>query len=76
MPVLGPASHRVVDIMRSVGVLAQGTRTTWPRTHYIGASPLVRATIEPGVGGRWYSTHEDGSEAPWGEVLVGSGRVV
>lgn len=42
----------------------------WPRTHYIGVSPLVRATIEPGVGGRWYSTHEDGSEALWGEVLV------
>ena len=42
----------------------------WPRTHCIGTSPLVRATIEPGVGGRWYSTHEDGSEAPGGEVLV------
>jgi len=42
----------------------------WPRTHYIGTSPLVRATIEPGVGGRWYSTHENGSEGAWGEVLV------
>ena len=42
----------------------------WPRTHYIGTSPLVRATIEPGVGGRWYSTHENGQDAPWGEVLV------
>jgi len=42
----------------------------WPRTHYIGTSPLVRATIEPGVGGRWYSTHENGFEGAWGEVLV------
>ena len=42
----------------------------WPRTHYIGTSPLVRATIEPGIGGRWYSTHENGQDALWGEVLV------
>ena len=44
--------------------------TWWPKTHYIGSSPLVSAVIEPGVGGRWYGKHENGDENPWGEVLV------
>ncbi len=42
----------------------------WPRTHYIGGSPLTGAVIEPRVGGRWYGQHEDGVERPWGDVLV------
>lgn len=42
----------------------------WPKTHYIGASPLKAAVLEPGVGGRWYGQHEDGSETLWGDVLA------
>jgi uncharacterized protein YndB with AHSA1/START domain len=42
----------------------------WPKTHYIGDSPLTDAAIEPREGGRWYGIHEDGVERPWGRVLV------
>jgi uncharacterized protein YndB with AHSA1/START domain len=42
----------------------------WPKTHGIGAAPLKESIIEPFVGGRWYTTHEDGSQAVVGHVLV------
>jgi len=42
----------------------------WPKTHHIGAAPMVHSLIEGKPGGRWYSTHEDGSEANVGTVLV------
>lgn len=42
----------------------------WPKTHYIGSSPLTDAAIEPRAGGRWYGIHEDGVERPWGQVKV------
>jgi uncharacterized protein YndB with AHSA1/START domain len=55
---------------RAFEVFTAGFDRWWPRTHYIGASPLVRAIIEPQVGGRWYSVHENGAEGLWGEVLA------
>ena len=42
----------------------------WPKTHSIGDAPLKTATIEPKVGGRWYSLTEDGVEHEWGDVLA------
>lgn len=42
----------------------------WPKTHHIGSAPLTCSIIEGKQGGRWYSTHEDGSEANVGKVLV------
>ena len=51
-------------------VFTAGFDRWWPRSHHIGATPLKTAVLEPGVGGRWYSVHEDGSESPWGEVLA------
>lgn len=42
----------------------------WPRTHHIGATPMTEMVLEPGVNGRWYSRHEDGSEAEVGKVLT------
>ena len=55
---------------RAFEVFTAGFGSWWPKTHHIGSSPLVDAVIEPGVGGRWYGKHEDGSETPWGDVLV------
>jgi uncharacterized protein YndB with AHSA1/START domain len=42
----------------------------WPRTHHVGETPLKAVILEPGVGGRWYSSHEGGAECNWGEVLI------
>jgi hypothetical protein len=41
----------------------------WPRTHHIGKTPMVELVLEPGLNGRWYSRHEDGSEANCGYIL-------
>ncbi|HWH60661.1 MAG TPA: SRPBCC family protein [Terriglobales bacterium] len=41
----------------------------WPRTHHIGSSPMVRAVLEPRVGGDIYSVQENGENCKWGSVL-------
>lgn len=51
-------------------VFTDGFDRWWPRSHSIGESPLKEARLEPGVGGRWYSTLEDGTSSQWGEVLA------
>lgn len=51
-------------------VFASGIDRWWPRTHHLGSSPMTAAVIEPFVGGRWYNSCEDGSEADFGHVLV------
>ncbi|WP_298259265.1 SRPBCC family protein [Bradyrhizobium sp.] len=51
-------------------VFTAGFGRWWPKTHYIGNSPLSDAAIEPRAGGRWYGIHEDGVERPWGQVKV------
>lgn len=50
----------------------------WPKTHHIGTSPMVDSIVEPKTDGRWYSTHEDGSEVNIGKVLAWdpNGRLV
>jgi uncharacterized protein YndB with AHSA1/START domain len=55
---------------KAFAVFTAGFDGWWPKTHYIGNSPLMRAVLEPRPGGRWYGVHEDGIERPWGEVLV------
>lgn len=58
-----PAAH-------AFRVFTDGVDRWWPRQHHIGKSPLKRAVIEPGMGGRWYSVCEDGSECDIGRVLA------
>ena len=41
----------------------------WPGKG-IGAEPLERAVLEPGVGGRWYEIGKSGAECDWGRVKV------
>ena len=55
---------------KAFDVFTDGFGQWWPRTHYIGDSPLTDAVIEPRAGGRWYGIHEDGIERPWGQVKV------
>lgn len=42
----------------------------WPRTHHIGSCPMTELVLEAKPGGRWYSKHEDGSEAEVGYVMT------
>jgi uncharacterized protein YndB with AHSA1/START domain len=49
-------------------VFTENINLWWPRSHHIGKSPLVELVLEPKVNGRWYSRHEDGSEANVGDV--------
>jgi uncharacterized protein YndB with AHSA1/START domain len=42
----------------------------WPKAHGIGATPIRQSIIEPFVGGRWYTRHEDGTDAIVGHVRV------
>ncbi len=51
-------------------VFINGMDRWWPKTHGIGSAPIVKQIVEPRKGGRWYSTHEDGSEAVSGHILV------
>lgn len=51
-------------------VFTQKIDLWWPREHHIGKSPLVEFVLEGKPGGRWFSRHEDGSEADIGKVLI------
>ena len=51
-------------------VFAEETTRWWPSAHHIGKTPMTKAIIENREGGRWYSTHEDGSEVDTGSVRV------
>ena len=42
----------------------------WPKSHGIGTTPISQSVIEPFVGGRWYTRHEDGSDVVIGHVRV------
>jgi uncharacterized protein YndB with AHSA1/START domain len=42
----------------------------WPKGHGIGATPVKQSLIEARKGGRWYTTHEDGSETVVGHMRV------
>lgn len=55
---------------RAFQVFTEGFDTWWPRSHHIGQSPLERAVIETRAGGRCYGRSIDGTECPWGTVLV------
>ena len=50
----------------------------WPKTHHIGKTPMIASILEGRRNGRWYSRHEDGSEANVGHVIDWDpfGRVV
>jgi uncharacterized protein YndB with AHSA1/START domain len=55
---------------RAFEVFTAGFDSWWPRTHHIGKSPMTEAIIEGRAGGRCYSRQEDGTDCPWGQVLV------
>ena len=62
----------VVDASPSqaFAVFTSGIDRWWPKSHGIGATPIRESVIEPFVGGRWYTRHEDGSDIVIGHVRV------
>jgi uncharacterized protein YndB with AHSA1/START domain len=42
----------------------------WPKAKGIGATPIKESVIEPFVGGRWHTLHEDGTDIVVGHVRV------
>jgi uncharacterized protein YndB with AHSA1/START domain len=55
---------------RAFKVFTEGFDTWWPRSHHIGKGALEKAVIETRLGGRCYGREADGTECPWGTVLV------
>ena len=55
---------------RAFEVFTAGIDRWWPKTHGIGSAPIRESIIEPFVGGRWYTTCEDGTEVTVGHVAV------
>ena len=41
----------------------------WPKELHVGKAPLRESILEAAPAGRWYSTHEDGSEVTIGYIL-------
>ena len=62
----------VVDASPSqaFAVFTAGIDRWWPKSHGIGATPIRESVIEPFVGGRWYTRHEDGNDIVIGHVRV------
>ena len=55
---------------QAFAVFTSGIDRWWPKSHGIGATPITQSVIEPFVGGRWYTHHEDGSDVVLGHVRV------
>ena len=55
---------------RAFQVFTAGFDTWWPRSHHIGSAPMKKAIIEGFAGGRCYSEQTDGTDCPWGQVLL------
>ena len=73
MNVIAPVRKQVVveaSADHAFRVFTDGIDRWWPRQHHIGTSPMARAVLEPGVGGRWYAVSQDGSQCDTGRVLV------
>ncbi|HWD26444.1 MAG TPA: SRPBCC family protein [Rhizomicrobium sp.] len=49
-------------------VFTAGIDRWWPKGHNIGGSLPLKSQIEPRVGGRWYTLHDDGREVVVGHV--------
>jgi uncharacterized protein YndB with AHSA1/START domain len=55
---------------QAFAVFTSGIDRWWPKSHGIGATPITESVIEPFVGGRWYTRHEDGRDVVIGHVRV------
>lgn len=55
---------------KAFDVFTGGMGGWWLKSHSINSSPIAEIIMEPFAGGRWFERGEDGTECPWGKVLV------
>jgi uncharacterized protein YndB with AHSA1/START domain len=55
---------------RAFDVFTNGIDRWWPAGHHLGNAPVKQQIIEPRVGGRWYTIHQDGSQTVTGIMRV------
>jgi uncharacterized protein YndB with AHSA1/START domain len=55
---------------RAFEIFTADMTSWWPSAHHIGSAPIEEVLIEPRVGGRWYTRHQDGTETSTGSVTV------
>ena len=51
-------------------VFTNGLDRWWPKGHGVGKTPVMRSIIEPRLGGRWLTQHEDGEEIAIGRITA------
>jgi uncharacterized protein YndB with AHSA1/START domain len=62
--------HVKAPPQKAFQVFTAGMGRWWLKSHSINQSPIAEIVMEPFAGGRWFERGEDGSECPWGKVLV------
>jgi uncharacterized protein YndB with AHSA1/START domain len=56
---------------KAFDVFTAGMGRWWLKSHSINNGvPMADVIMEPFAGGRWFERGEDGSECPWGKVLI------
>lgn len=62
----------VVEVAQTTAfeIFATDITSWWPPAHHIGSTPIEEIVIEPRVGGRWYTRHQDGTETDTGLVTA------
>jgi Activator of Hsp90 ATPase homolog 1-like protein len=62
----------VVDVgqARAFEIFTAEMTSWWPPEHHIGSAPIAEIVIEPRVGGRWFTRHQDGTETSTGVVTA------
>ena len=59
-----------LDPQRAFDLFTGDMASWWPAEHHIGSAPIEEILVEPFVGGRWYTRHQDGSETSTGFVTA------
>jgi len=70
---IAPVRKRIVvqaSPARAFEVFTAGIDRWWPKGHGIGTAPVRESSIEPFVGGRWYTRCEDDTDVVVGHVRV------
>jgi uncharacterized protein YndB with AHSA1/START domain len=69
-----PAIRREVTVdvsrVRAFEIFTADMTSWWPPAHHIGSAPIAEIVVEPFVGGRWFTRHEDGTETSTGKVTA------